>query len=354
MSGTVNSFADQNTVEQHDVSVVVPLFNSENWIFDTLSKIVDEVSAASKQVEIIVIDDGSTDDSVERIAALVESGSIKVFRTENQGRFKARSLGVELADARFILFVDSRVEIEPGSIKYLLTELSESGSEQLWNATVRLPNGLPLVSYFWEGIEHIAWRKHFRGPRRISVPVEELDFHPVGTTMFGAPRDWLLEEIRILESTWVNFKEISDDTRLIRELALRAPLQYSTEFSCTYNPRTSRKAFINHAFHRGKVFVDGHLRKHGRYVMPYIVLMLSQIIFLVFAILQPAMTLSIVALLLGIALVASRALAVPRRASLSMLLYGPIFFPAYTFGSLVALTKKLGKSKRKTTKQNEL
>jgi glycosyltransferase involved in cell wall biosynthesis len=319
------------------LTVVVPLFNSEDWIVATLSNLLQEVETIRDNVEIIVVNDGSTDCSFQRIEHLQVDEKIKVITTGNEGRFSARATGVKHAKSDYVVFIDSRVKLNPGSLKFILSKIGDNGLNQLWNARVSLPDDLPKVSYFWEGIEYLAWRKHYQGPKEISVKKNDLDFHPVGTTMFGAPRQWLLEVNETISQSHQNLHNISDDTKLIRLLAERVDLNYSPMFSCVYQPRTTSTRFASHAFHRGTVFVDGHLRKGGRYVLPFLMSLVLQVLVVAMLVTRPVLTALLLGSLVAISLLLLKSLNMPKRAQQALIAYGIIFVPAYFSGAIAGL-----------------
>jgi glycosyltransferase involved in cell wall biosynthesis len=335
--------SEDNSSKSRDnvLTVVVPLFNSEDWIAATVELILQETAEINESIEIIVINDGSTDQSIENIEHFRTSGKIRVISTQNQGRFSARATGVEQAKSDYIVFIDSRVKLHPGSLMFIVDSIQRNGLHQLWNARVSLPAGLSTVSYFWEGIEYMAWRKHFRGPQEISVQKDDLDFHPVGTTMFGAPREWLREVNETISGSNVNLHKISDDTKLIRYLVQRGKLNYSPAFSCTYQPRTESVGFSRHAYHRGTVFVDGHLRAGGRYVIPFFLTILLNTLIFVMLIFQPLLTLAFLCTAVFLLVVTLSRLKMPKRAQRALLTYGPIFAPAYFAGILSGILLKI-------------
>ena len=84
-------------------SVVIPLYNKEAHIVDALKSVVKQ---KFEDYEIIVIDDGSTDDSVNR-AWSVPSPKIHIYHQENQGVAVARNKGIEQAKGEYIAFLDA-------------------------------------------------------------------------------------------------------------------------------------------------------------------------------------------------------------------------------------------------------
>ena len=84
------------------VSVIIPTYN-RGW---TIGEAVDSVLAQDyREFELIVVDDGSTDNTPEVLDAY--RGTIKVFRQENTGVSAARNRGIAEASGRFIAFLDS-------------------------------------------------------------------------------------------------------------------------------------------------------------------------------------------------------------------------------------------------------
>lgn len=85
------------------ISVVIPVFNSEKYITECLDSVL---SQSYKNLEIIIVDDGSTDKTVELINGY-KSDLIKVYSQKNSGQAIARNVGVEKATGEWIAFIDS-------------------------------------------------------------------------------------------------------------------------------------------------------------------------------------------------------------------------------------------------------
>ena len=122
-----------------------------------------------------------------------------------------------------------------------------------------------LYGVFWKLLAELAWRDYFDHPRETSFGAEEFDRFPKGTTCFFAPRALLLDAVAAFRSRYSDLRRANDDTPLLRWIAERRPINVSPGFRCTYRPRTTRQAFLRHAFHRGVVFVDGHGRSESRF-----------------------------------------------------------------------------------------
>lgn len=101
------------------VSIIVPVFNAEPYLRECIDSLL---SQTIKEVELIFIDDGSTDNS----AAIIESyqnleSRISLIQQQNQGVSIARNVGLEAAKGQFIGFVDADDYIDPDMYKRLYT-----------------------------------------------------------------------------------------------------------------------------------------------------------------------------------------------------------------------------------------
>lgn len=86
------------------VSIVVPIYNAEKYLRQCLDSIVNQTL---KDIEIILIDDGSTDNSAEICKEYLEDTRVRYFYKENEGLAAARQDGIERAQGEYIGFVDS-------------------------------------------------------------------------------------------------------------------------------------------------------------------------------------------------------------------------------------------------------
>lgn len=95
------------------VSVIIPCFNRESIITETLRSVLQQTL---HDWECIVVDDGSTDQSVERVRN-IQDERIKVIQKENGGSASARQLGLTLAQGEYIQFLDSDDLLSPDKLE---------------------------------------------------------------------------------------------------------------------------------------------------------------------------------------------------------------------------------------------
>ncbi len=100
------------------VSVIVPVFNTSSYLSRCIDSIINQTY---RDIEIILIDDGSTDDSAEICKEYASIDSrIKYFFQENSGPDYARKRGLDYAKGEYLVFVDSDDFIAPNMIEALV------------------------------------------------------------------------------------------------------------------------------------------------------------------------------------------------------------------------------------------
>lgn len=108
------------------ISVIVPVYNVDPYLRKCLDSIVNQTYW---DLEILVIDDGSTDGSGKICEEYKRDKRVKVLHTENRGLSCARNLGLDEAKGEWIGFVDSDDWIEPDMYEVLLKEALETGAD---------------------------------------------------------------------------------------------------------------------------------------------------------------------------------------------------------------------------------
>jgi len=106
------------------VSFIIPVYNAEKELARCLLSIL---RISIKNIEIICVDDGSTDRSFELLKSFAESDSrIKIYTQENSGQGEARNKGIKFAKGRYIQFVDADDFIDSSMYPKVLTPFNSS------------------------------------------------------------------------------------------------------------------------------------------------------------------------------------------------------------------------------------
>jgi glycosyltransferase involved in cell wall biosynthesis len=105
------------------ISVVVPTHNNADTLAETVRSILAQTAV---DFELLVIDDGSTDDTVAAIADLVGSGRLRLLQQENRGISRTRNRGFAEAKGDLVAFVDADDLIRPDALAVALKTLKET------------------------------------------------------------------------------------------------------------------------------------------------------------------------------------------------------------------------------------
>jgi len=120
-----------DSIKRCRLSVIIPVFNGRNFLVDALAGVQQQTLLPD---EIIVIDDGSTDDSWALMESLVDD-RIKILRQVHTGAAAARNLGIENSCGELLAFMDCDDLWEPEKLKLqvnLLQQKPEVGIVSTW------------------------------------------------------------------------------------------------------------------------------------------------------------------------------------------------------------------------------
>jgi glycosyltransferase involved in cell wall biosynthesis len=125
------------------VSIIIPLYNAEKYIAATIQSALDQTWPDK---EIIVIDDGSTDNSLQ-IAKQYTDRGVKIFAQENKGASVARNYGLNEAKGTYIQFLDADDLISTNKIESQVTQLVNYPDHVGLCVTVHFKNGDNHLDY---------------------------------------------------------------------------------------------------------------------------------------------------------------------------------------------------------------
>jgi SAM-dependent methyltransferase len=136
------------------VSILVPLYNEEEYIVPLLERVVRAPLPAGLKREIIVVDDGSTDGSTEAAECFARRfpGTVRLIRHErNRGKGAAVRTALEHARGEFSLIQDADLEYDPNDYGKLLAPLVEGRADAVYGSRF-LVAGERRVLYFWHAL----------------------------------------------------------------------------------------------------------------------------------------------------------------------------------------------------------
>ena len=109
------------------VSIIIPVYNVENYLEECLDSVINQTFS---DLEIICIDDGSTDNTLNILKSYENIDSrIKVISQENKGVGSARNAGIEVATGKYIYFIDSDDYIYLDAIEEMYEQAERNSSD---------------------------------------------------------------------------------------------------------------------------------------------------------------------------------------------------------------------------------
>lgn len=157
----LNRPAEPRPTKTPTLTVVVPVYNVEDYIEETLDSLL---SQSFTNWEAIIVDDGSTDGSSQIVSEYAGIDSrFRVIRQDNAGLGAARNTGIRAATGKYLTFLDSDDVIPPNGYQAAVSLLKKSKSDFAVGAIERLRGGKRITPY---------WTKLVHAQERIGINVE--------------------------------------------------------------------------------------------------------------------------------------------------------------------------------------
>jgi glycosyltransferase involved in cell wall biosynthesis len=189
------------------VSVLIPCFNAEKYIGETLESVLRQTWP---QTEIIVVDDGSTDRSINEMERLA-SPRLSVLRQENNGQSAALNLALSHANGDFIQYIDADDLIAPSKIQIQVERLVDRPrcvATAAWGRFRDLPSNTKFErEAVWRDLDPIDWLA--------------LSRYDAMSMMF--PALWLIPRCIVMEAgPWREGLTLNVDTEYFTRILLRS------------------------------------------------------------------------------------------------------------------------------------
>ncbi len=233
-------------------SIIIPAYNERERIGDLLRS-VQELDYPKKNYEVIVVNDGSTDDTREIVSKFDFVKAINLDK--NQGRFMARKTGTENAKYENLFFIDSRSIVDPNALKVL-------NKNDKYKVMIGHSLGVSNPNAF-ETFYNAIRRFLFGDLSNSIIELDENNFdkYPKGTGNLFVKKDlW----VYVMQSCKNIEKNMSDDTKLLFSLSQKEKIAINPELKIINFARKSFDKSLKHLFNRGIKFVDYYLDPRKR------------------------------------------------------------------------------------------
>lgn len=226
-SGQASSVpSDRGTV----VSIIIPTYNHRDFVIEAVQSVLNQTV---REVEIIVINDGSPDDTEQLLRPMVESGKIRYHAQPNAGQAAARNQGIAMARGEFVALLDDDDSWPADHIEWQIAALRAAPDAVMVYGTIQKSNAAaPELSDDAPAIQHL---EHFACQCPVMSP---------GQALF---RTSAIRGIGGLDPTLQG----TDDWDLYIRLSKHGPILYQNRLALYY------RVHLNNASRNyGKMFVN--------------------------------------------------------------------------------------------------
>lgn len=225
------------------VSIIVPVYNLENYILSNLESLINQ---SYKNIEVIVVNDGSTDNSLKIIEEFFKDRDIKnqVISIENSGVSRARNIGLASAKGDYIILLDGDDRFKPHAIETFINTIEETGAEVCFG-------GYEEYSKFGEACTHrycdnkTYIEEVVEGYKALQLKLSKKIWICTGTAAYS--RELLLrenigytankaygEDIEFINKSLYHAKKVSSVKEDLLEILVRPGSAMSSKFSLKY------------------------------------------------------------------------------------------------------------------------
>lgn len=236
------------------VSVIIPCFNAEKFIGETLESVMNQTY---QEIEVIVVDDGSTDASGDILRSF--QGSIRIEFLKHQGVSQARNHGIRLATGSFIQYLDADDLLTTDSLALKVKAAKENNSD--------------VVYGYWQRLVEDKTGQ-FQKSEIVNRTLEDVHPDPEIATMtdFWAPPAALLYSRKIVDKigSWNETLPVIQDARYLQDAALhKAKFSHVSQVTAYYREhrtgslsKRNPRAFVQDCF-LNATQAHGWWQEHG-------------------------------------------------------------------------------------------
>lgn len=166
-----------NTKVSPLITIIIPAYNAEQFVLDAIHSVLEQTYTA---LEILLVDDCSTDSTVDMVQTLQDSRVQLIKQQHNQGASAARNTGMQQAKGSYIAFLDADDVWHPDFLKHMVSQAISSESDLLH------------CDAYWEHIDQVPFTNC--SPLSASVTPQQQDLPTVFSNPYMATGAMLIKK----------------------------------------------------------------------------------------------------------------------------------------------------------------
>ena len=141
-------------MNDYKLSIIIAMYNIEYYIEHCLDTCVNQIGVSESDYEIIVVNDGSTDSSVDKVSKFVlKYSNVRLLNKKNGGLSDARNYGLSNCTGEYVWFVDGDDAITSDAVGIILENISNRNDAYIINFSTFSQNGVILRSSAFKNID---------------------------------------------------------------------------------------------------------------------------------------------------------------------------------------------------------
>lgn len=210
------------------VSVIIPTYNRARYVVEAINSVKAQTY---RHTQIIVVDDGSADDTAQRVTAIE---GVEYYKQRNKGQGAARNYGLSFAKGEYIASLDSDDLWDSDFLDRSVTCLEEFDLDFVFTNWHKVWQGQLLPS---EWLQHEKWKAYLTSPRGEWFLLTPVQVRKLFLDICPAPSSSLLLRRSSISSGWGELMQIADDWYLLLAMALRRPCNAGFSLSPRWRKR---------------------------------------------------------------------------------------------------------------------
>lgn len=231
-------------------SIIIPLYNKSPHIEQTIRSVFAQTH---EDFEIIVVDDGSTDESAEIVAA-INDPRLRLVRQANAGVSAARNKGIDMANSNFIAFLDADDLWFPNHLETITHLISIYPGCGMYTTSFKLGNGTEILPINLHLSEPIGWHKKFTLDEYLNFMIHS----PLVFTSTTCMRKQIFSKIGKFEVGL----DRGEDLDMWLRAAVFMPVAFFNEITAIYNVGA-----VNRSLNKWSPDLGAGLKRHAEMIV---------------------------------------------------------------------------------------
>lgn len=246
------------------ISIITPVYNEKKYI-DKYLEGIKSINYPKDQYEVVIVDDGSTDTTIEKIKKFIASNpdkNIKLYENKvNQGVLHARNQAANYSQYEYLINIDGHSVIHPDTISNFIRLYNKTKNEVIMGSCPFEKDNINAI------FSNMVLRKLY-GDQITKSNFDDyyLDINNFEKSLKGTSPLFIKKSLYLKATPKKSSKLISDDIRLLKMIiSIKGKFLRTSQASATYLTRDSVIDELRHIFNRGPKFVDYYWKKGTKF-----------------------------------------------------------------------------------------